>query len=250
MPAHLLLVEDSPVNRSVAEALLHPLGHDIEAAGNGAAALEAVQAARYDLIFMDVAMPQLDGLAATRAIRALGGWCAAVPIVAMTASVEPGTREACRRAGMSDFIAKPLLRGELAACLERCLGPGAGGPLAEPVEDRAGGGAEPLLDREVLNQLRRDCRPVMFDEIVGGFLQESERRAAAMQGLEEAGELSRQAHTLKSLAGSLGAAALRRHAAEIEELCRRGDLAAARPAVAGLTALVRETGAALRALSP
>jgi two-component system, sensor histidine kinase and response regulator len=116
--AHLLLVEDHPINREVARAILEGFGYTVDMAEDGLAALEALADGHYGLVLMDMQMPRLDGLEATRRIRALGNGVARVPIIAMTANAMRGDALRCFEAGMNDYVAKPVdpeeLRGKLA----------------------------------------------------------------------------------------------------------------------------------------
>jgi CheY-like chemotaxis protein len=117
-PLRILLAEDNPVNRKLALRLLSQLSYQAAVAENGKQAIEALERDEFDLVLMDVQMPELDGLEATRRIRAR--WPEReLRIVAMTANAMAGDREACLAAGMNDYIAKPIRPAELAAALER-----------------------------------------------------------------------------------------------------------------------------------
>ncbi|MCP4571297.1 MAG: response regulator [bacterium] len=117
--ARILLAEDNPFNQRVAIGMLEMLGCTVALAANGAEAVEKASAEDFDLVFMDCQMPEMDGYEATRTIRGLDGDRARVPIVAMTANVLSGDREACYAAGMDDFLSKPVTKGTLTDMLVR-----------------------------------------------------------------------------------------------------------------------------------
>lgn len=115
----ILLAEDSATNRLVATARLEAMGHRVDAVANGADAVTAVQTGDYDLVLMDVMMPQMDGLAASRAIRALPGAASQLPIVALTANASEEGQ--CRIAGMDGLITKPIAASHLASIIEKVV---------------------------------------------------------------------------------------------------------------------------------
>src|SRR5262249_51173841 len=118
-PLRILLAEDHAVNQKVALRLLAGLGHTADVVTNGREALEASARARYDVILMDVQMPEMDGLTATRALRSGAGEGERPWIVALTAGALAADIETCRQAGMDDFVAKPVTAAALARALER-----------------------------------------------------------------------------------------------------------------------------------
>jgi CheY-like chemotaxis protein len=120
MPLRILLAEDNSVNQMLAVRLLRGLGYTADVAGNGVEAVDAVEGGHYDLVLMDVQMPEMDGLEATREIRARQG--AGPRIVAMTANAMAGDRDECLAAGMDDYVSKPIRIEELMSALERAAG--------------------------------------------------------------------------------------------------------------------------------
>jgi CheY-like chemotaxis protein len=117
---HILVAEDNPVNQKVAAMMLEKMGCAVDGVADGQEALDAIKKLPYDLILMDVQMPVMDGLTATRKIRELFG--DKVIIVAMTANAMPGDKEKCLKAGMNDYIAKPVRTGDLQKVIEKWVG--------------------------------------------------------------------------------------------------------------------------------
>lgn len=119
LPAKVLVVEDNPINMVVVSRILQRFGCEVTTAVHGQAALEALDEARFDIVFMDWSMPVMDGLEATRKLRARGGELASIPIIAMTANVMDGDEERCLSAGMNDYLSKPLQLAAVRRVLER-----------------------------------------------------------------------------------------------------------------------------------
>ncbi len=122
LPFEVLIVEDNALNLKVARAMLARLGYETDSAGNGVEAIQALARKRYDVVLMDVQMPVMDGLAATRQIRARFGAGNAPRVIAMTAAESPAEREQCRAVGMDDFLLKPVRLDTVAAALARVAG--------------------------------------------------------------------------------------------------------------------------------
>jgi len=126
-PLRILVAEDNHLNQKVALKLLERIGYRADVAANGVEALRALERQAYDVVLMDVQMPEMDGLAATRAIRERWTGASGPRVVAMTANAMREDREACMAAGMDDFVSKPVVLAQLAAALERCAAAAAGG---------------------------------------------------------------------------------------------------------------------------
>jgi len=120
--ARILLVDDHPPNRTIVLQQLRRLGYEADIARNGREAIDAALGGRYELVLMDCVMPEVDGFEATRQIRARERSGGHVSIVAMTANAMEGDREACLRAGMDDYIAKPVRLAQLRRIVERYMG--------------------------------------------------------------------------------------------------------------------------------
>ncbi|UYG07117.1 response regulator [Halomonas sp. M4R1S46] len=242
----VLLVEDGITNQRVATDLLHQRGHRVELAENGREALDAVRRHAFDVVLMDIHMPVMDGLAASRAIRELerdrGG---RVPIVAMTASATKEDRQRCLAAGMDDFVTKPFRAAELYAAVEEVASPGAAPASTPPTPPRP---ATPEPDSPVcldwqtaLDNL--DGNRALLAEMVEIFLEECPQLLQAMEtalGEGDARTLRRHAHTLKGSARVVGGQAAGEAALSLETLARDGELERAGPALEALRQAVAE----------
>lgn len=137
-PCHILVAEDNPTNQAVARGFLKLRGLSADFVNNGQAAVEAVQSQDYALVLMDMEMPVMDGLAASRAIRQGAGRCSSVPIIALTANAVGDAERRCAAAGMNAFITKPIIREDFDRVLDRFLLPGPNSDTADTVTERAG----------------------------------------------------------------------------------------------------------------
>ncbi len=240
----LLVAEDNPVNQQVAVRLLHKHGHTVDVVGNGREAVEAVRRIPYDLVFMDVQMPEMDGFEATAAIRAMAGDRRAVIIVAMTANAMQGDAESCLAAGMDDYIAKPVTREKLAAVLDtwgtRFAPPTSSAPVPPPPapEPPTTPNWPELIDREALDELRDALGDDGMEELAAVFFSHSPDQLRAIQATRDPAALGKLAHSVKGVAANVCLPALRDAALRLE----RAALAGAAPAelerlIADLTAV-------------
>jgi two-component system, sensor histidine kinase and response regulator len=133
-PLRILVVEDNQVNQLLATVLLSKAGHRIDIAANGLEALGAVSSRRYDLILMDVQMPEMDGIEATKRIRAMAGAARDIPIIAMTANAMKGDRERLLAVGMNDYVSKPIDKGQLFLAIASCMGIAPTAPIADTAD--------------------------------------------------------------------------------------------------------------------
>ncbi|MBB6055716.1 response regulator [Tolumonas osonensis] len=224
-PVNVLLVEDSQTNQMVATAMLEKTGCRLTIANNGYESLEKVQQADFDIVLMDVSMPGMDGLEATRRIRALGGKYQTLPILAMTAHAFAHDREACLEAGMNDYLSKPLQREQLYSLLKKWTLSKDTGTVTEtlPPPVTMIGTTKPILDEHIIQTLLNDISPDLFRQLVIIFLQESREHFDAMAQLIPQGDsaaAAKRAHAVKSSAGALGAVALQDMCGQLEIACR------------------------------
>jgi signal transduction histidine kinase/DNA-binding response OmpR family regulator len=213
----LLLAEDNATNQVVAKAVLQKFGITPDVAGDGAEAVAAVRRHAYDIVLMDVHMPEMDGIEATRAIRALPDGRGCVPIIAVTANAFDSDVERCLEAGMNGHLGKPFHKDDLiiaiAAALRSAQTPAANAAASDGAGD---------IDVALLEQFRRDNGEETLRLLIDTYLADSAERLSRLKELLAEGfssdESVRLAHSLKSASAMAGALALSKRAAALERL--------------------------------
>jgi PAS domain S-box-containing protein len=233
----ILLAEDDLTNQKVAQGFLARLGLEVDTVSSGAAALEALRGFSYDLVLMDVQMPVMDGLEATRAIRDANNNALAphVPIIALTARAMEGDREACLLAGMDDYLSKPITLQSLSRLLEKWL-PWSRAEAVQQQEEIPGAAVSlvaaassdqpPVFDAaQLLDRLGGE--PEMARFVAGGFAEDIPGQFEKLEGYAKGGDArsaDRQAHTIKGACAVVGGVRLMELAARLERAARAGDL--------------------------
>jgi two-component system, sensor histidine kinase and response regulator len=239
----ILLAEDHPVNQKVAVRLLERLGHSVVVVPDGAQALLALRADRFDMVLMDLQMPEMDGFEAVRTIRdGEAGSGRHQRILAVTAHAMQGDRQRCLDAGFDDYLAKPIRQSELEAALA-AVGAGGGRDDEEAGDnpDRAGVDGAESDSIGLLASLEAACDgDVDFArEIAGSFLESAPRCLEDLRDALHAGDPDRvaiEAHGLKGISRTIGAHELADACTLLEEAGRRGDLRGADPLAARIEA--------------
>ncbi|MEI7892955.1 MAG: ATP-binding protein, partial [Myxococcales bacterium] len=228
----ILLAEDDKTNQLVASFMLRHLGCHVQVASDGVEALTALASSDFDLVLMDVQMPELDGLAATRQLRDLGGTNGRIPVIALTAHAMQGFREQCMEAGMDDYLCKPIDRKALAQCLERWL---LHAPVRETLRPKA---PEPLVAfnrADLVARLGEDDE--LIQELLSAFAvqtrQQLDALAKALASMDRTA-MARLAHTLKGASAMMSAPVMRHDASRLEAAAEHGDQEEATVVVAGL----------------
>jgi signal transduction histidine kinase/ActR/RegA family two-component response regulator/HPt (histidine-containing phosphotransfer) domain-containing protein len=234
----ILLVEDNGTNRLVATRMLERMGHCVDAVVDGYEAVQTARSMPHDLILMDVMMPGMDGLTATRQIRAGAGSGAKTPIIGLTANAESGKAAECRAAGMDGVVTKPVTAERLADAMRMVVVDGGAPPDATPQ-------TWPLFDDHVLSVLAEDIGDDGALDVAHLFLAEAPRME---QRLEQScagsvGALLREVHTLASCARSVGLLRVGYLAGEIERAMANAEPEPER--LAALRLVLRESVARL-----
>jgi CheY-like chemotaxis protein/HPt (histidine-containing phosphotransfer) domain-containing protein len=251
VPLRLLLADDNPINQKVGLSVLQKLGYRADLANNGLEVLKALEQKVYDVLFLDVQMPEMDGLETARQI--CQKWAAERRpcIIAMTGNALMGDREKCLAAGMDDYISKPVRIGELQAALERW------GPLKSRKSDTTHFTRRPsdeLLDEALLGELR--AMPAtdgvnMLQELVDLFIESAPQKITLLgKFINDPTNLASHAQSLKSMSVNLGAKRVTQLAQNLEDLARAGTLSQAPGLLLELQSVFARTKAQLLALRP
>ena len=250
-PLRILLAEDSPINQTVELGLLARMGYTADVAANGREAVDAVWRQGYDVVLMDIEMPEMDGIEAAAAIRETLPKERQPRVIAITAHALFGDRERFLAAGMDDYVTKPVRIEHLAAALRRCAATAASAPPEPAPMPAARGEPAVVVDEGLLAEIREitaGTGPQAFDELVSIFADYAAQQLAAMAAAAErddAEALRQAAHALRSSSGNLGAVRLRELCRQAERAAAQGDTAAAAAALPEMRAARVELLAAL-----
>ncbi len=236
----ILLAEDNPLNQKFAVTLLKKAGYSVDAVGNGRMAIEALQRSSYDLILMDVQMPEVNGFEATKAIRMREGDRMHTPIIAMTAYAMKGDREQCLQAGMDDYIAKPIEPQELFGTINKWTKSRDQEIIVQRQEQskKDDHTKDVTVDLETaLDRFGGDKE--FFKEMLEEFLNYAPKQLEKLTDAIETGDakvVEKEAHSVKGAAGNLGAKRIADLSLKLELLGRADDLAGAKEMVGSLKA--------------
>jgi signal transduction histidine kinase/DNA-binding response OmpR family regulator len=247
----ILVAEDTPSSRMVVKAMLDKLGHQSVCVENGREALEALKQSRFDAVLMDMQMPVMDGVAATRAIRSLPGDVATVPIVFLTAQALPDARRDAQEAGTDHYLTKPARLADLRVMLAKVT-------TASPAEKGMGDASPGVAGEASVSALRAQMEPALAElrdvlpaaalmPVLARFLQDAVERTDAMQAAMQSGRVEEACREAHRLAGVFGQVGLRDLAATARRTSRLdGD--AARQALASLGGQCLDAVAVLKAV--
>jgi len=216
----VLFAEDNATNQFVARQMLKGLDIQLDMAANGAEAVEAACRFVYDVICMDMQMPEMDGVTATRVIRSRGGALATVPIIALTASALPEDMKLCFEAGMDQFVTKPVTRDLLVKALLTALSKVVPRVAAEPPRPRRGASSDTNAHAELSQDIGRED----LEEMLSIFAGDVRTRLARLRSSGLAGaDIVREVHSIRGAAGSVYATVLAGRAGELEARLKAGE---------------------------
>lgn len=245
LPLRVLLADDNPINQKVGISVLNKLGYQADLANDGREVIQALEQKPYDVLFLDVQMPEMDGMECTRLICERWTRDKRPIIIAMTGNALMGDREKCLAAGMDDYISKPVRVADLQACLERW------GPTKAVKHDtnyflRHPDTLSPgLLDDSVIADLR-DMPPTngvsMLRELIDLYIESAPTRVMQIiQSVEDAKKLAFHAHALKSMSLNMGARMIVELSQKLENLGNSGQVFGAMPIIQELETVFTQT---------
>ena len=255
-PLRVLLAEDNPVNQIVGRRMVENLGHTVTLASNGREALDVLRGARFDVVLLDVQMPELDGIETAKRILAEWNADARPRLIALTANATTTERDACLAAGMDDFVSKPVRLEHLEAALARvavkpsslppAMDPGVE-KSAEQSDDETNDEADPILDLAIVEELRTlgaDLGKPVLEQVATALAVESARMLLDFETARARGDratIAMIAHSLKGSSAALGLRRVARLAGELEHLGVTADLEEMK-GIAGRLAVELEKG--------
>jgi len=225
LPLKILVAEDNTVNQKVVQQLLAYLGYRADVVASGTEVLDALERQNYDVILMDVQMPDMDGLEATRRLKARFGRDASPRVIAMTANAMLGDREKCLSAGMDSYISKPVELDDIRTVLMAVTR-----PVPPPGPDADDDEAPPVIEPRRIAQLREledETQPTLVADVIALFCRDAPQHLEALAAALRNGDseaLANAAHRFLSGIENLGALRMRRHCMELERLGRAGTV--------------------------
>lgn len=243
----ILLAEDHPTNSMIARIVLEKVGYKVDVAANGLEAVEAVRSRPYDLVLMDIGMPEMNGREATKAIRDMPTPATSLPIIAMTAHAMQGDRELLLDSGFDGYLGKPASADQLLQTVARHLGPVA--PRGDVQSNGAAAGPttearQLLLCRETLEQLTSDLGSEALPAVFSSFVKSTEERLVKIGLAIQASDfdtLEQECHPIAGSAASFGAPALHTIMLRVESLLRGGETQQAIDLCATAEEITRQT---------
>lgn len=235
----LLLAEDNLINQKVVIRMLNSAGYQVDAVMNGEQVLRVYSQKNYDLILMDVQMPEVDGYTATKKIREMEPHKNSVPIIAITAHALVGDREKCIEAGMNEYISKPVIAKEIVLLIDRLLKIDQVNVKAETEEKKESG----LFDFERLKQISLGD-PVFEKDLLGDFIIDAESKLKSIQdciAARDASKIINLAHTLKGSSYSVGATSVGDEALGVELSAKNNDIDSVEERLSKLSKSIRDT---------
>ncbi|MDA9981342.1 ATP-binding protein [Gammaproteobacteria bacterium] len=229
LQGRVLLAEDNPANQLIGQTILERFGLRVDSVANGHEVIEALRNVPYDVILMDINMPEMDGIEATAAIRKLPGAMSSIPIIATTALAMAGDRERFLSRGMDGYISKPIIREELYACIASVLEGLETLPATTNIlnDMRLTDTDTSIIDAKILSVLIVDVGTELLPQIIDTYLSEAPARVDAITAAAACGNcelVAKEAHPLKSSSANLGAMRLAELASQLEHAGREHDL--------------------------